>query len=66
MSVIRPVLIVGAGLTGLTAAMELSRLGVPVRHIDKLPGPSARPQTLVVQGPTCWQTYGWTETSAVM
>jgi 2-polyprenyl-6-methoxyphenol hydroxylase-like FAD-dependent oxidoreductase len=48
MSLIRPVLIVGAGLTGLAAATELSRLGVPVRLIDKLPGPSAMPQTLVV------------------
>ena len=41
-------LIVGAGLTGLTAAMELSRLGIPVRLIDKRPGPSATPRTLVV------------------
>ena len=48
MSVIKPVLIVGAGLTGLAAAMELSRLGVPVRLIDRLPGPSAMPRTLVV------------------
>src|SRR5579862_1024103 len=30
-----PVLIVGAGPTGLTAALELSRMGVPVRLIDK-------------------------------
>jgi 2-polyprenyl-6-methoxyphenol hydroxylase-like FAD-dependent oxidoreductase len=30
-----PVLIVGAGPTGLTAALELSRLGVPVRLIEK-------------------------------
>ena len=52
MSVIRPVLIVGAGLTGLTAAMELSRLGVPVRLIDKRPGPSAMPRTLVVHSLT--------------
>jgi NADPH-dependent glutamate synthase beta subunit-like oxidoreductase len=29
------VLIVGAGPTGLTAALELSRLGIPVRIIDK-------------------------------
>jgi 2-polyprenyl-6-methoxyphenol hydroxylase-like FAD-dependent oxidoreductase len=42
------VLIAGAGLTGLAAAVELSRLGVPVRLIDKLPGPSAMPRTLVV------------------
>ncbi|ALG10350.1 2-polyprenyl-6-methoxyphenol hydroxylase-like FAD-dependent oxidoreductase [Kibdelosporangium phytohabitans] len=33
----RPVLVVGAGPTGLTAAMELSRLGVPVRIVDKAP-----------------------------
>ena len=52
MSVIRPVLIVGAGLTGLAAAMELSRLGVPVRLIDKLPGPSGMAGTLVVHSLT--------------
>lgn len=34
-----PVLIVGAGPTGMTAALELSRLGVPVRLIDKAPAP---------------------------
>jgi 2-polyprenyl-6-methoxyphenol hydroxylase-like FAD-dependent oxidoreductase len=32
-----PVLVVGAGPTGMTAALELSRLGVPVRLIDKAP-----------------------------
>lgn len=41
-------LIVGAGLTGLTAGVELSRLGIPVRLIDKLPGPAATPRTLVI------------------
>ena len=30
-----PVLIVGAGPTGLTAAIELSRLGIGVRIIDR-------------------------------
>jgi 2-polyprenyl-6-methoxyphenol hydroxylase-like FAD-dependent oxidoreductase len=40
--------IAGAGLTGLAAGVELSRLGVPVRLIDKRPGPSAMPRTLVV------------------
>lgn len=34
-----PVLIVGAGPTGMTAALELSRLGVPVRQIEKVPLP---------------------------
>ena len=52
MSLIRPVLIVGAGLTGLAAAMELSRLRIPVRLIDKLPAPSAMPRTLVVHSVT--------------
>jgi 2-polyprenyl-6-methoxyphenol hydroxylase-like FAD-dependent oxidoreductase len=51
-SVIRPVLIVGAGLTGLAVAMEVSRLGVQVRLIDKLPGPTTGPQTLVVHSRT--------------
>ncbi|KXV70068.1 hypothetical protein AD951_03910 [Acetobacter malorum] len=30
-----PILIIGAGPTGLTAALELSRFGIPVRLIDK-------------------------------
>ena len=30
-----PILIAGAGPTGLTAALELSRMGVAVRLIDK-------------------------------
>lgn len=34
-----PVLIVGAGPTGLTAALELSRMGVSVRLIDKREAP---------------------------
>ncbi|XXX78958.1 FAD-dependent monooxygenase [Sorangium sp. So ce134] len=34
-----PVLIVGAGPTGMTAALELSRLGIPVRLIEKVPAP---------------------------
>ena len=42
-------LVIGAGITGLTAAVELSRLGVPVRVIDKLPGPAAGPKNLVIQ-----------------
>ena len=42
-SVTRPVLIVGAGSTGLTAALELARFGIGVRIIDKLAAPSAAP-----------------------
>jgi 2-polyprenyl-6-methoxyphenol hydroxylase-like FAD-dependent oxidoreductase len=33
-----PILVVGAGPTGLTMACELARHGAPVRIIDKLPG----------------------------
>jgi 2-polyprenyl-6-methoxyphenol hydroxylase-like FAD-dependent oxidoreductase len=46
------VLIAGAGLTGLTAAMELSRLGAAVRLIGEPPGPSAMSRTLVVHSLT--------------
>ena len=52
MSAITPVLITGTGLTGLTAAMELSRLGAPVRLIGAPPGPSAMSRTLVVHSLT--------------
>lgn len=48
----RPVLIVGAGPTGMTAAMELSRLGIPVRLVDKLLAPSATSRALAVQART--------------
>jgi 2-polyprenyl-6-methoxyphenol hydroxylase-like FAD-dependent oxidoreductase len=34
------VLIVGAGPTGLTAALELSLLGIPARIIDKQSAPA--------------------------
>lgn len=46
---IKPVLIVGAGPTGMTAAMELSRMGIPVRIIDKAKGPSTTSRALAVQ-----------------
>ncbi len=36
-----PILIVGAGPTGMTAALELSRLGVPLRLIDRTTPPPA-------------------------
>jgi 2-polyprenyl-6-methoxyphenol hydroxylase-like FAD-dependent oxidoreductase len=49
---ILPVLIVGSGPTGLTAAMELSRMGVAVRIIDKAKGPPETSRALAVQSRT--------------
>ena len=47
-----PVLIVGAGPTGLTAAIELSRLGVDVRLVDKAATASTTSRALGVQART--------------
>jgi 2-polyprenyl-6-methoxyphenol hydroxylase-like FAD-dependent oxidoreductase len=47
-----PVLIVGAGPTGLTAAIELSRLGVDVRLVDKALEASNTSRALGVQART--------------
>jgi 2-polyprenyl-6-methoxyphenol hydroxylase-like FAD-dependent oxidoreductase len=44
-----PVLVVGAGPTGLTVANELARHGVPPRVIDRAPVPSTTSRALVVQ-----------------
>src|SRR5215468_7687743 len=46
------VLIVGAGPTGLSAALELAAAGVPCRIIDKLPERSDKSRALVVQART--------------
>jgi 2-polyprenyl-6-methoxyphenol hydroxylase-like FAD-dependent oxidoreductase len=46
------VLIVGAGPTGLTAALELSRLGIPVRLIDKQAAPPTTSRAVGVQART--------------
>ena len=43
-----PVLIVGAGPVGLTAATELVRRGVPVRCVDRASAPSPLTKALVV------------------
>ena len=47
-----PVLIVGAGPTGLTAAMELSRMGITVRLVDKAEGPATTSRAIGVQART--------------
>jgi len=47
-----PILIVGAGPTGLTAALELTRQGVPVRLIDKREGPDNTSRAIGVQART--------------
>jgi 2-polyprenyl-6-methoxyphenol hydroxylase-like FAD-dependent oxidoreductase len=46
------VLIVGAGPTGLTAALELSRLGIPVRIIDTQAAPPTTSRAVGVQART--------------
>ena len=48
----RPVLIVGAGPTGLTAALELTRFGIPVRLVDQYNAPSATSRALAVHART--------------
>ncbi len=47
-----PVLIAGAGPTGLAAALELSRLGVAVRLIEKAPSPATTSRAIGVQART--------------
>jgi 2-polyprenyl-6-methoxyphenol hydroxylase-like FAD-dependent oxidoreductase len=47
-----PVLIVGAGPTGLTAAVELSRLGIGVRIIDRAADRSLTSRALGIQART--------------
>src|SRR5262245_4582004 len=47
-----PVLIVGAGPTGLVMALWLTRLGVPVRLIDKAPQPGTTSRAVAVQART--------------
>ena len=48
----QPILIIGAGPTGLTAAMELSRFGLPVRLIEKAKEPSTTSRAIGVQART--------------
>jgi 2-polyprenyl-6-methoxyphenol hydroxylase-like FAD-dependent oxidoreductase len=48
----RPVLIVGAGPTGLAAALELARCGRPVRIVDKAPTRSQHSKAIGVNART--------------
>jgi 3-(3-hydroxy-phenyl)propionate hydroxylase len=48
----RPVLVVGAGPTGLAAALELARQGRPVRIIDRNPGRSEHSRAIGVNART--------------
>lgn len=47
-----PVLIVGAGPTGLVLAVWLAKVGVPFRLIDKNPGPGQASRAMAVQART--------------
>ena len=48
----KPVLVVGAGPTGLFLALWLARLGAPVRIIDKDEGPGETSRAMGVQART--------------
>ncbi|MGH7658125.1 MAG: FAD-dependent monooxygenase, partial [Gemmatimonadales bacterium] len=47
-----PLVIVGAGPTGLVLALWLTRLGIPVRIIDKAAEPGTTSRALAVQART--------------
>ena len=49
---LKPILIAGAGLTGLKAALELSRLDVPLRFIDKQAAPATTFRAIGMQART--------------
>ncbi|WP_446742934.1 FAD-dependent monooxygenase [Silvibacterium acidisoli] len=46
------VLIIGAGPTGMTAAMELSRMKIPVRIVERAPAPATTSRAIGVQART--------------
>jgi 2-polyprenyl-6-methoxyphenol hydroxylase-like FAD-dependent oxidoreductase len=46
------VLIAGGGPTGITAALELCRFGIPVRIVDQNPGPASTSRAVGIQART--------------
>ena len=42
-------MVADAGPTGLAAAMDLARFGVPCRIIDKLPAPQTHSRAIAIQ-----------------
>ena len=46
------VLIIGAGPTGMTAALELSRMGISLRIVDTMPAPATTSRAIGVQART--------------
>lgn len=57
------VLVVGAGPTGMAAAIELTRAGFPVRIVDRSDHMARWSQALVVQARTLeqFQRYGFAD-----
>ena len=60
-----PILIVGAGPTGLVLALRLARHGVPVRIIDQKSGPGEASRAMVVQA-RALEHYGQIGLAAAM
>ena len=58
-----PVLIIGAGPTGLNLALSLARRGVPFRLIDEKEGPGEHSRAMVVQARTLefYRQYGFAD-----
>jgi 2-polyprenyl-6-methoxyphenol hydroxylase-like FAD-dependent oxidoreductase len=61
-----PVLIAGAGPTGLALAIELARRGVPHRLIDRVPRRSDKSRALAVQARTLELMRGWGVSEALV